>query len=115
MTRLLLFASVIALAAALFHSNDSSLGSVNPEISQNTDGAFRDGLFVGKRAAADGVAPHAPIGRWATEADRASFRAGYLRGYKEALRSRAPSGGDSGILRNSRAHTRYEGPRGPTL
>jgi hypothetical protein len=116
--RLLLFASVIALGmgAALFHSSGySSLGPVNPDIRRNTDGAFRDGLFIGKRAAEDGVAPHAPIGRWATEADRASFKAGYMRGYEEVLRSRRSSGTDSDILKKSRAHSEYEGPRGPTL
>jgi hypothetical protein len=45
------------------------------------DGAFRDGLYVGKLAAADGRALLPPIGRWSNEWDRASFVVGYRRGY----------------------------------
>lgn len=92
MTRLLLFASVIALGmgTAMFHSSrHSNLRSVNEDISQNTDGAFRDGLFLGRLAAERGIAPHVLSGRWATPADRASFEAGYHRGYEAVLTSRA--------------------------
>jgi len=89
MVRLSLFASIILLGmgtALLHHPN---WGSVNADISRNTDGAFRDGVFLGKRAAERGAAPNAPIGRWATKADRASFTAGYLQGYEEILTNRA--------------------------
>ena len=85
MTRLALFASVIVLGmgTAVLHNSHHSNLSVNPDIIQNADGAFRDGLFVGKLAAERGVAPHVLSGRWATEADRASFRAGYAQGYAQ--------------------------------
>lgn len=48
------------------------------------DGAFRDGLYVGRLAAADGRALLPPVGRWSSERDRASFVAGYRRGYGDA-------------------------------
>jgi hypothetical protein len=91
MVRLSWFASLIVLgmATALLHGHHPNGGTVNADISRNTDGAFRDGLFLGKRAAESGAAPNAPIGRWATKADRASFTAGYLRGYEEVLTNRA--------------------------
>jgi hypothetical protein len=46
-----------------------------------TDGAFRDGLYLGKLAAQSGHVQLPAIGRWSTEQDRAMFIAGYERGY----------------------------------
>jgi hypothetical protein len=51
------------------------------------DGAFRDGLYVGRLAAEGGRPMHPPIGRWSSEADRASFVAGYRRGFNDVLAS----------------------------
>jgi hypothetical protein len=52
-----------------------------------TDGAFRDGLYVG-RLAAEAGRPNLPqVGRWSNAGDRASFVAGYQRGYN-AVRAR---------------------------
>jgi hypothetical protein len=48
-----------------------------------TNAAFRDGLYQGKLAAQRGDAPHVAIGRWASEADRATFSDGYQLGYRE--------------------------------
>ena len=48
------------------------------------DGAYRDGLYVGKLAAKSGRRSHPPIGRWSSETDRASFLAGYERTYDAA-------------------------------
>lgn len=64
-----------------------------------TDGAFRDGLFVGRMTARSGRAAHAPIGRWSSEGDRASFAAGYRRGY-EALVAELPAQGVSHVPQN---------------
>lgn len=50
------------------------------------DGAFRDGLFVGQLTAKDGRPLRPPVGRWSSDSDRASFLAGYHRGYNDALR-----------------------------
>jgi hypothetical protein len=50
-----------------------------------TDGAFRDGLFMGKLAAERGEAMHPLPGRWSADADRISFVKGYQRGYSDFL------------------------------
>lgn len=47
------------------------------------DGAFRDGVYLGKLARSAKSPMHPPIGRWSTEKDRASFAAGYRQGYNE--------------------------------
>ena len=51
----------------------------------DADAAFRDGLYVGRLAAERGSAMRPLIGRWSTEADRASFVQGYRRGYGEFI------------------------------
>ena len=51
------------------------------------DGAFRDGLYIGKLAAKGGQPASPPIGRWSNERDRASFIDGYRRGYTAVLAS----------------------------
>ena len=58
------------------------------------DGAFRDGLYVGRLAAEAGRPSHPQVGRWSSERDRVSFAAGYRRGYGDSLAS-AVSGGAS--------------------
>lgn len=47
------------------------------------DAAFRDGLYLGKLARTANSPMRPPIGRWSSEKDRASFAAGYRRGYNE--------------------------------
>ena len=49
------------------------------------DGAFRDGVYQGQLAMARGSEPHVAIGRWASTQDRASFVAGYRKGYTDSL------------------------------
>ena len=85
MTRLSVLASAVALLMGgfVFHSNRMSPRAPNTDIIQSTDGAYRDGLFVGRLAAKRGDAPHVLSGRWSTDAERTSFAAGYLRGYAE--------------------------------
>jgi hypothetical protein len=51
------------------------------------DGAFRDGLYLGKLSAQDGQPPRPAIGRWSTDHDRSLFTAGYRQGYDEVLAS----------------------------
>jgi len=48
------------------------------------DASFRDGLFVGRFMAKQGRPMLAPVGRWSTKRDRASFLAGYQQGYASA-------------------------------
>lgn len=50
-----------------------------------SDGAFRDGLYLGRLAAQQRRPMHSPVGRWSTEKDRAAFDAGYRRGYSAFL------------------------------
>jgi hypothetical protein len=59
-------------------------------IGQTTDGAFRDGLYLGRLTAEHGSESHIASARWATDKDRASFTAGYRRGYNQFLASRVP-------------------------
>ena len=56
------------------------------------DGAFRDGLYVGRLAAEGGRPLRPQVGRWSSEADRTLFVAGYRRGYNDALASNARVG-----------------------
>ena len=58
------------------------------------NGAFRDGLYVGRLSAEGGRSLRPPVGRWSNERDRASFAAGYRRGYGDSLAS-AVAGGAS--------------------
>jgi hypothetical protein len=93
MKRLPLYASVIALGivpTSMLHSNrHDNLPAANENVAEATDGAFRDGLYLGRLAAKRGSEPRIAVGRWATGKDRASFTAGYQRGYSEVLASRA--------------------------
>ena len=54
------------------------------------DGAFRDGLYLGKLAAESGQPLQPAIGRWSTSQDRATFTAGYRRGYSESIARMEP-------------------------
>jgi hypothetical protein len=93
MKRLFLLASVFALgmetASMLRTAHLNHFSSPNENVAQITDGAFRDGLYLGRLAAESGAEPHVAIGRWATLEDRTSFTTGYQRGYGEFLASRA--------------------------
>jgi hypothetical protein len=88
-----LYAAVIALGlvpmSMLSGNSYSNNQTANNKVAQITDGAFRDGLYLGRLAAEDGSEPHVAVGRWATAEDRSSFTAGYHRGYSELLASRA--------------------------
>jgi hypothetical protein len=72
MNRVSLFASLIASAwetASIFQaSRQPNSLSANENVSHITDGAFGDGLYLGRLAAENG-ALHIVSGRWATEAD----------------------------------------------
>src|SRR6266705_6331295 len=61
--------------------------SVNAETA--SDGAFRDGLYQGRLAAERGRPQRPLVGRWSKERDRASFAAGFQRGYNDFLASAA--------------------------
>jgi len=88
-----LFASALAIAiclgttALLANGVRAARHGQNADASLAVDGAFRDGLYVGRLTAEGGRSLHPPIGRWSNERDRASFVAGYRRGYNDFLAS----------------------------
>src|SRR5690349_1072911 len=100
MKRLPLFASTVALGLGIFpmvqgnHHHKLANDQADPAYALN--GAFRDGLYLGKLAASAGERSHAAVGRWATSEDRASFSDGYSVGYEEILANRAATASPSG-------------------
>ncbi len=46
-----------------------------------TDGAFRDGAYLGRLDAKQGQAAHVATGRWVSVSDRQAFAEGYDHGY----------------------------------
>jgi len=78
----------LSLAICLALTGAIAIGTTDrqrgTEVQMATDGAFRDGLFVGRWDAERGRSGPAPIGRWSRQQDRESFAAGYLRGTREA-------------------------------
>ena len=89
MTKLITYALTIAMCmgttALLAISNRTATASTNSEAHFASDGAFRDGLFLGKRAVELGQSVHPAVGRWSSEQDRAMFLAGYRQGYSQSL------------------------------
>jgi len=92
MKKLSLCAAALALCvgtAAMLPSGRlhtaSSTGesSLDGDINQHRSGAFRDGLYLGRLAAARGQSRHVAKGRWATTEDRTLFGMGYEQGYRE--------------------------------
>jgi hypothetical protein len=72
-------AATVRLANKASHAKQVS----TVDATQATDAAFRDGLYLG-RLDAEGARKVAPsTGRWSDPKDRASFLAGYQKGYEE--------------------------------
>ncbi|HVR24462.1 MAG TPA: hypothetical protein VMU26_14200 [Candidatus Polarisedimenticolia bacterium] len=93
MTRFLSYAAiVICLGATAMLANSertvNSKASVDAQL--NADGAFRDGLYLGRLAAASTQRPRPEVGRWSADPDRGAFTAGYRRGDNEALAREEP-------------------------
>lgn len=103
MDKLLPFALAIAVSlgttAALAHLGHAAQEG---QAQFSTDGAFRDGLYVGRLTAESGRAPRPPIGRWSTDRDRAAFVTGYQSGYK-ALVAKSLSAMGTGFHNGGRA------------
>lgn len=96
MNRLSFVGSAIALGVGMvlgfYGARQHYLPNLPPtinDVSEATNGAFRDGLYLGKLAAERDGGPHIAAGRWSSAGDRASFSAGFQRGYSEVLASRA--------------------------
>jgi hypothetical protein len=88
MDKIFTFALALAVSlgttAFLANSGGSTWQDHSPDAQRATDGAFRDGLYVGRLAAEGKRRLQPPIGRWSSDRDRASFVAGYRRGYDDA-------------------------------
>ncbi|MFZ0860866.1 MAG: hypothetical protein WCA27_00245 [Candidatus Sulfotelmatobacter sp.] len=86
-----LFTFALAIAVSLGTTVLLANGDPAARLRQNADwqmaadGAFRDGLYVGRLAAEGGRPLQPQIGRWSSDRDRTSFVAGYRRGYNDVL------------------------------
>ena len=67
---------------------NNSKASHSIEAQMAADGAYRDGLYMGRLAARSGRPQSPQTGRWSTQHDRSSFVAGYERGYNDATARR---------------------------
>jgi len=96
MDKLLTFALVIAVClgttAMLANSGRATRERQSANAATASDGAFRDGLYQGRLAAERGRPQRPLVGRWSKERDRASFAAGFQRGYNDFLASAASGG-----------------------
>ncbi len=79
-----------ALSASAFlthvsdaHASDGLNFTNSSEARFAEDGAFRDGLYLGKLAAQSRRVQRPAIGRWSSDQDRASFATGYRLGYEQ--------------------------------
>jgi hypothetical protein len=79
--------AILGATAMLAVSTNSAKPSANAEARIAADGAFRDGLYLGKLSAESGQPLRPTVGRWSTDQDRAMFAAGYHRGYSESVAS----------------------------
>jgi len=90
--------SVVALAIAVCLGTTAMLANSQRAVKQPAseearlaaDGAFRDGLYLGKLAAKSSRTQRPAVGRWSASQDRANFLAGYRRGYIETLAHAEP-------------------------
>jgi hypothetical protein len=96
MTRFFNYTAIViclGATATLAVSPRTAKPSTTAKVLFANDGAFRDGLYLGKLAAKGGQPLRLAIGRWSTDQDRAMFTAGYRRGYNEPLTSTRVSAG----------------------
>jgi hypothetical protein len=75
----------VGTTAMLEDSRRTIHPSPSAEARLAADGAFRDGLYLGKLAAESGQVQRPAVGRWSTEQDRVTFILGYQQGYTESL------------------------------
>jgi len=81
------FAVCLGTTGALVYGGKTASQTATADAQRATDGAFRDGLYIGRLAAERGRPQHPPVGRWARQEDRESFAAGYHQAYTEYARA----------------------------
>ena len=88
MDKIITFAFALAVSlgttAVLANNGPAAQQRQRADAQRATDGAFRDGLYVGRLAAESRQPLRPQIGRWSSDQDRSSFVAGYRRGYDDA-------------------------------
>jgi hypothetical protein len=84
-TYVLAIAVSLATTAMLNNGHRTINSNASFEARMQIDGAFRDGLYLGRLAAESGQLRRPAIGRWSTEQDRDTFTTGYRRGYDGVL------------------------------
>jgi len=81
----LMLAACIGTTVALANGRQTSRRNLNDSTRLATDGAFRNGLYLGRFSAQHKLPRRPTIGRWSSLQDRSSFLAGYSRGYDRSL------------------------------
>jgi hypothetical protein len=85
MTRILSITFALMLGAAVIAvSKTHASVAIHATDQQVTNGAFRDGVYLGRLDAANGTPAHVAAGRWAHPTDRKAFSTGYQQGYAAA-------------------------------
>ena len=77
----------LAALALVNHANLASRPSASVA-AQETNAAYRDGFYLGRLDGQEGRKAAPSVGRWNLEQDRTAFKAGYQKGYSEALAAR---------------------------
>jgi hypothetical protein len=88
MTKFFIYAAIVigfSATATLAVSPRTVKPGTTSEMLLAADGAFRDGLYLGKLAAEHSQPLRPAVGRWSTDQDRSMFADGYRRGYNEFL------------------------------
>ena len=78
--------TLVIVAALIATAASSRVAAPEPTQADRfhaTDGAYRDGFFIGHLDRSRGQRHHVASGRWNDSADRQSFVAGYEQGYSE--------------------------------
>jgi hypothetical protein len=78
---------VAALLATAASSRNSTPSLNQADAFHATDGAYRDGLFIGQLDRSRGQRHHLAAGRWSNSTDRQSFVAGYEQGYSQVVQN----------------------------
>ncbi len=89
-TYTLAIAVCLGTTAMLDNSQKPAPASLGAEQRLDLDGAFRDGLYLGKLSADAGAPARPPIGRWSSDRDRAAFVTGFRRAYSESISALEP-------------------------
>ena len=81
---------VTGMATAMFAPVALHRSQIDPGNVNQTEAAFRDGLFLARLDFKNDRKPHLMTGRWRTDADRRMFVAAYLQTYRAMRGTSAP-------------------------